>query len=122
MYGRLRSGLVALSVFAYSSDQGPVRAVVGFVVRIRVGLGLGGWFGISGEPGRHRCEPGWGGSGDELECLAVGRADNGEVAVVQRRDRGDSEAFPDGDDARVYEPEAKVGVGSDEVDATLVAE
>lgn len=54
-------------------------------------------------------------SGDELEGLHVTRADNGEVAAVERGDRVGSEPFGDSDDAGVDETEAKVGIALEEV-------
>lgn len=40
---------------------------------------------------RMRSRPGWSPhSGDQLEPVAVGGAHDGEVAVVERRDRGDA--------------------------------
>jgi len=44
----------------------------------------------------------------------VGGANDGEVAVVHRRDGGDTEAFSDRDDAGVHEIEPEIGVRLDE--------
>lgn len=57
------------------------------------------------------------GSGDEVERVAVGGAHDCEVAVVHRRDCGDTEAFGDRDDAGHHEVEAQVLVFVAEVDA-----
>lgn len=49
-------------------------------------------------------------SGDEFEGVAVGGSHDGEVAVVHGGDRGQAEAFGDGDEAGVHEVEVQVAV------------
>lgn len=55
------------------------------------------------------------GSGDELEAVAVGWADDGEVPSVDRRDPALVESFGDRDDAGVGAAERQRGVGGDEL-------
>ena len=60
------------------------------------------------------------GSGDEFESVAVDGAHNGEVAAVECGDGGDVEAFGDGDDRGVDEPEAEIFVAADQLDGPNV--
>ena len=72
----------------------------------------------------HRYESGWEAvsrsSGNELESAAVGRANDSEVAVVERGDGRLAESFGDGDDRGVNEPEPEIGIGVDQRDRSLV--
>ena len=47
---------------------------------------------------------------NELESSDVAWSYDCEVAAIQRRDRGEVEAFRDGDNRRVHQTEAKIGV------------
>ncbi len=50
-----------------------------------------------------------------MERIDVGGSDGSEVPMVQGRDRGQLEAFGDGDGGRVDDIEVQVGVGDDQL-------
>lgn len=58
------------------------------------------------------------GSREQLESVAVRRPHDGEVSVVESRDRLDPESLRNGDDRGVDEAEAEVAVGLDQLSAT----
>ena len=74
--------------------------------------GRGSWAAAGTDAGR-------GASRDEFERVDMAGPNHGEVPTVERGDGGDPEAFGQSDDAGVDQSQPEIGVGLDQLHATL---